>query len=105
MPRVLRFAPLFLLLSACGGGGGGAGGGQPASAASEPAPANTSRLATAGSQRSIAAACPFSQNIGAARGDGLRIAAVNWLQTVALDPAGGDTRLMAGKSEIGRAHV
>lgn len=61
--------------------------------------------AVATDQRNVAVTCPFSQNIGAARGDGLRIAAVSWLQTSELDAAAADTRLMAGKPVLARVDV
>lgn len=108
-------AVLVVLLTACGGGGGGSSSSSPSAATSASQPAADSNTLSAddnqptagvtGDQRSVAVTCPFSQNIGAARGDGLRIAAVSWLQTSELNAAAPDTRLMAGKSVLVRVDV
>lgn len=92
---------LSLMLTACGGGGGGGaaavtGGGQ----------VNTVVTTTpGGGSRQISGDCSFSQTLGSARGDGLRIASVRWLQTVAQDPADAATRLMAGRAVKVRVDV
>lgn len=96
-------ALLAVLLAACGGGSSSSS--SPSAAASQPpsdsdtaGASDTQRTTLVTSdQRNMVVACPFSQNIGAPRGDGLRIAAVSWLQTSELDAAAADTRLMAGK--------
>lgn len=91
------------LLTACGGGGGGSGGGggggattgSTAGGGSVPVSAP---VAADSSSRTVNTNCPFTQNLAAARNDGLRIEQVRWLQTVALDPAQSDTRLAGGKA-------
>lgn len=96
---------LAMLLAACGGSKSSS---SSASSAPASAPADTSgqrsaQIAT--DQRTVPAPCAFTQNIGAARGDGLRIAAVSWLQTSALDAGSDDTRLMAGKAVLARVDI
>ena len=94
---------LSLMLSACGGGGGGGG---DAAASVGGGQVNPVVTTTPGSgSRQISADCSFTQTLGSARGDGLRIASVRWLQTVAQDPADAATRLMAGKAVKVRVDV
>jgi len=88
---------LSMLLAACGGGGGGS----VASTGGQVNPVVTS----SGNVRQITADCSFTQNLGAARLDGLRIDSVRWLQTVAQDPEQSSTRLVAGKAVKVRVDV
>lgn len=88
---------LAVLLPACGGGGSGsstvrnAGSQQP-----------TTTQASDGSSRQVNATCSFTQRLGAARTDNLRIDRVSWVQTVELDAAANATRLIAGKPILAR---
>lgn len=95
---------LACLLAACGGGGGG-GGGAGSGGVSSPGPSSgngsvpvSMTMNSDGTARTVNTNCPFTQTIGSARNDGLRIEQVRWLQTVALDPAQSDTRLAGAKT-------
>ncbi|MES2720979.1 MAG: hypothetical protein V4624_08830 [Pseudomonadota bacterium] len=101
----LLLALLSGLMAACGGGGGGGSGGttegsnqftsSPGGTGSTPV---SMTLASDGRARTVNTSCPFTQTLGTARNDGLRIQQVRWLQTVSLDPAQPDTRLAGGKT-------
>lgn len=95
--RLALSVPLSLLLAACGGGGGGGGGGSSGGGGSTPTTPGTV-TSPDGQSRQVSADCSFSQNLGSARGDGLRIQDVKWLQSVALDADDADSRMVAGKS-------
>ena len=85
---------------ACGGGGGASGESHSLNSSSSDtgsAPVSMT-LAPDGSARTVNTSCPFTQTLGTARNDGLRIEQVRWLQTVSLDPAQPDTRLAGGKT-------
>lgn len=95
-------ALLALLLSACGGGGGG-GGGDTVQNNGALQPGTT--VSGDGNSRQINATCSFSQKLGAARGDNLRISRVGWVQTVELDADASSTRLIAGKLVLARVDL
>lgn len=88
---------LSIMVSACGGGGGG-GTSQPTSTNGTSTAPVSMTLSPDGSARTVNTNCPFSQALGSARNDGLRIEQVRWLQTVSLDPTQPDTRLAGGKT-------
>ena len=88
---------LVLLLSACGGGGGGSGASQNNGALQ---PGTT--LSSDGKSRQVNAACSFNQTLGTARNDNMRIDRVSWVQTVELNAAASNTRLIAGKPVLVR---
>ena len=69
------------------------------------APLPLSISLTSKTQRAIAQPCGFSQTLGKAKGDGLRIARVRWVQGVALDPDDPDTILAGGKDTLVRVDV
>jgi len=102
--RIFPVAVLSFLVSACGGSGGGGGDGSvsgvgmPTSTSDTGSAPVSMTLSPGGSSRTVNTNCPFSQALGAARNDGLRIEQVRWLQTVSLDPNQPDTRLAGGKT-------
>lgn len=81
-----------------GGGGGGSGGGSKALALNQHPAVKTRMISD--SQREIEASCKFTQTIGQSQNDGMRIAAVNWLQVVGQGVDDPDTRLVAGKKAM-----
>ncbi len=89
---------LALLLSACGGGGGGGGSATQNNGALQPG----TTVSSDGRSRQINATCSFSQALGAARADNMRIERVSWVQTVELDADASNTRLIAGKLVLAR---
>lgn len=96
--RLIGLMPALLMM-ACGGGGGGpgdsnAGGLRP-----------TSTVASDGRSRQVSATCSFTQTLGAARADNLRIDRVSWVQTVELNAAASNTRLIAGKPVLVRVDL
>ncbi len=94
--RVLGVA-LTLLLSSCGGSSGGG------SAVQNKGVVQVSTtVASDGQSRQINATCPFSQKLGPARTDNMRIDRVSWVQTVELDASAGNTLLIAGKPVLAR---
>jgi len=90
---------LSLLLSACGGGGGGA------SVSNSGALKPTTTVTSDGRSRQVSAPCGFSQTLGPARADNLRIDRVSWVQTAVLDAAVTSTRLIAGKPVLVRVDL
>lgn len=90
---------LGLTLAACGGGGGGS------SVSNQGALMPTSATASDGKSRQIRATCGFSQTLGPARGDNLRIERVSWVQTVELNADTSSTRLIAGKPVLVRVDL
>lgn len=94
-PKLLVCA-LTLALTACGGGGGGSDV-QRVRAGIE--------TATDGSSRRVNGPCPFSQRLGAASADGLRISRVSLLQTIGQDAGSTATRLVAGKATRVRVDI
>lgn len=90
------------LMAACGGGGGGGGGGSATNGGASSSDTGSAPVSMTmspdGSARTVNTSCPFTQTLGTARNDGLRIEQVRWLQTVSLDPAQPDTRLAGGKT-------
>lgn len=87
-----------VLLAACGGGGSSGSTSQ-----NELQPSATS--AADGRSRQVNATCSFSQTLGAARTDSLRIEHVSWLQAVEQNAAAGNARLMAGKPVLARVDL
>lgn len=92
---------LTLLLSSCGGGGGGGDSGVQNQGVLQVG----TTLAADGSSRKINAPCSFSQTLGPARTDNMRIDRVSWVQTVELDAAAGNTLLIAGKPVLARVDL
>ena len=90
---------LGLSLAACGGGGGGS------SVSNQGALMPTTATASDGQSRQVRATCGFSQALGPARGDNLRIERVSWVQTVELNADTGTTRLIAGKPVLVRVDL
>lgn len=89
---------LGLSLAACGGGGG-------SSVSNQGALMPTTATASDGQSRQVRATCGFSQALGPARGDNLRIERVSWVQTVELNADTGTTRLIAGKPVLVRVDL
>lgn len=101
-----QYIPLLLscLLVACGGGGGGGGGDSGTGSATPVTPSGpaagsslyTTSVSGGSISRTVSGGCSATQTLAAARNDGLRIQAVQWLQVVGQDAAA-SPRLVAGK--------
>lgn len=89
---------LSLSLAACGGGGG-------SSAGNQGALMPTTTTASDGRSRQVSARCSFSQTLGSARADNLRIDRVSWVQTVELSADSNTTRLIASKPVLVRVDL
>jgi hypothetical protein len=88
---------LSAALAACGGGGGGGGG----ASTTTSDPSSTTPIVVSppsSGQRQVSADCSFTQKIGAARNDNLRISRVSWLQSVQLDSNDIESRLAGAKA-------
>lgn len=88
-----------VMLVACGGGGGGS------SVSNQGSLTPTTITASDGRSRQVSASCSFSQTLGPARADNLRIDRVSWVQTVELNADSSNTRLIAGKPVLVRVDL
>lgn len=105
--RLLILASLSLV--ACGGGGGG-GSASSSSSGSNPSTTSTTTLGASnpgrlsptttvsGNTLIVQSSCPFTLHMGAARGDGLNISNVAWLQTASFNADSSTARLAGGKA-------
>ncbi len=91
LTKIIRLSAVAIVLSACGGGGGSDG-------------ARSSEGGNEGLSASTSCA-PRQTLSNNARNDGLRIAAVNWLQTAEQPASGTTARLVGNKSALIRVDL